>query len=375
MIQRKVVEMNRVFRPELLNLDRAYGWWMSELAAIGQDIAHCIPHRPRTLIEVRIDRKGDAWAVLLGTSEVRCKAESQDELRSVLAKMRRACPRAPHVQLCLAPQSYLVREVRLPASAKNEVWPILELELKRATPFGADQVYQGFRPRSEGSSNEIKVDHIIVKRSQLEWVLNTVRAEDYTLLPRIKVMHNETAFDVELRPAICALGPKRLMLHRLRSSTAVAAIASIMLLFGLLYWRQTTALAELSLRTEATRERAMVVRTKLSKLEQDAAIFSALHERRRQKASIIAILRELTELIPDGAWLTELRIEQDAILLTGQARSSADLLVAFEASPLFDEVRFTSPIIRAPGESVERFSIRLELQSSGKLSSLERTEP
>src|SRR5687768_14414578 len=101
MIQRKVVGMNRVFRPELLNLDRAYGWWMSELAAIGQDIAHCIPHRPRTLIEVRIDRKGDAWAVLLGTSEVRCKAESQDELRSVLAKMRRACPRAPHIQLCL----------------------------------------------------------------------------------------------------------------------------------------------------------------------------------------------------------------------------------------------------------------------------------
>jgi general secretion pathway protein L len=265
--------------------------------------------------------------------------------------------------------------VKLPAPARNEVWPILDLELKRGTPFNPEQVYQGCHFHVEAPSREIKVNHIVVKRSQLEWVLNTVRAQDYAVIPRIKVLHDEKAFEIELRPSISALGPKRLFLHRLRSITAVSAIVSILLLLGLLHWRQMTALSELSLRTEATERQAMVVRTKLSSLERDLAISFALHELYGRRPSIITMLRELTELIPDGAWLTELRIEPDAILLTGHAKSSANILVAFEASPLFGQARFTSPVIRPPGDSVERFSIRLELQSSGKLSFLERIEP
>lgn len=340
-----------------------------------RDIARFIPQQPRPLIEITIDRRGGAWVSLLGVSDARFKVESQHELRISLAKIRHHCARAPRLQLCLAPQSYLTREMRLPASAENEVWPILDLELTRGTPFGPEQVYQGCHFLGERSSNEIKISHIVVKRGQLEWVLNIVRAEDYDLLPRIKLLHNESALEFDLRPSISAPGPKRLVLHRLRSITAVSAIASVLLLLGLLHWRQMTALYELSLRTEATRERAVVVRTKLSELERDMAIFSALQEAYEQRPSIVTILRELTELVPDGAWLTELNIEPDAIILTGHAKSSVNILVAFEASPLFGQARFASPVIRAPGDSVERFSIRLEMQSSGKLSFLERSEP
>ena len=340
-----------------------------------RDIAQFIPQQPRPLIEITIDRRGGASVSLLGVLDAQFKVQNQHELRISLAKIRQHCVRAPRIQLSLAPQSYLTRELRLPASAENEVWPVLDLELTRGTPFGPEQVYQGCHIHPERSSDEVKVNHIVVKRSQFEWVLSTVRAGDYDLLPRIKLLRNQSALELELRPSISAPGPKRLVLHRLRSITAVSAIASVLLLLGLLHWRQMTALSALSLRTEATRERAMVVRTKLSELERDMAIFSALQEAYEQRPSIIAILRELTELVPDGAWLTELNIEPDAVVMTGYAKSSVNILVAFEASPLFGQARFASPVIRTPGDSVERFSIRLELQSSGRLSFLERNEP
>lgn len=348
---------------------------MNELATIWRDIAQFIPQPPRPLIEITIDRRGGACVSLLGASNAQFKVENQRELRASLAKMRNHCARAPHLQLRLAPQSYLIREMRLPASAKNQVWPILDLDLKRGTPFGPEQVYQGCHIHPERSSGEVNVNHIVVKRRQLDPILNTVRAEDYHLLPRIKLLRNEGDFELELRPSVSAPGPKRLVLNRLRSITAVTAIASILVLLGLLYWRQMTALSELSLRMESTKERAMIVRTKLSELERDMAIFSALQEAYEQRPSVITILGELTELVPDGAWLTELNLEPDAIILTGHAKSSVNILVAFEASPLFGRARFASPVIRVPGDSVERFSIRLELQSSGKLSFIERNEP
>jgi general secretion pathway protein L len=265
--------------------------------------------------------------------------------------------------------------MRLPASAEKEVWSILDLELARGTPFAPGQVYQGCDIQVDRASVEVKVNHIVVKRRQLDWVLNTIRAEDYDLFPHIKLMKDENALELELRPSISEPGPKRLRLHRLRSMTAVTAMVSVLLLLGLLHWRQSTALSELSLRTESTKERAMIVRTKLSELERDIEIFSALRETYEQRPSIITILRELTQLLPDGGWLTELNIEPDAIVLTGHAKSSVDILVAFEASPLFGKAHFTSPVIRAPGDLVERFSIRLELQSSGKLSLLEHNKP
>lgn len=81
----------------------------------------------------------------------------------------------------------------------------------------------------------------------------------------------------------------------------------------------------------------------------------------RGRARQADILRELTGLLPDGAYLTELTYRDRVVEITGLAGSASQLLPVLEASPLFSGVEFSAPIV-AQGAGLERFRIRLRLE-------------
>jgi general secretion pathway protein L len=74
------------------------------------------------------------------------------------------------------------------------------------------------------------------------------------------------------------------------------------------------------------------------------------------------ILRELTGLLPDSAYLTELTYKDRVVEISGMAASASQLLPVLEASPLFSGVEFSAPIV-AQGAGLERFRIRLRLEA------------
>lgn len=72
------------------------------------------------------------------------------------------------------------------------------------------------------------------------------------------------------------------------------------------------------------------------------------------------ILRELTRTIPETAWLTEFRLTDKGIQLSGYAQSASELIPLLEASPLFEDVVFLSASTRDPRQGKERFHIGLQ---------------
>jgi Tfp pilus assembly protein PilN len=76
------------------------------------------------------------------------------------------------------------------------------------------------------------------------------------------------------------------------------------------------------------------------------------------------ILRELTGLLPDSVYLTELTYRNRTVEITGLAPSASQLLPVLEGSPLFVGVEFSAPIV-AQGAGLERFRIRLRLENAG----------
>jgi general secretion pathway protein L len=76
------------------------------------------------------------------------------------------------------------------------------------------------------------------------------------------------------------------------------------------------------------------------------------------------ILRELTGLLPDTAYLSELSYRERTVEITGLAPSASQLLPVLEASPLFSGVEFSAPIVAQPA-GLERFRIRMRLESAG----------
>ncbi len=70
----------------------------------------------------------------------------------------------------------------------------------------------------------------------------------------------------------------------------------------------------------------------------------------------LPVLRDLTELLPNDAWLTMLSLDTKGVELTGQAQAAASLIPLLENSARLERVEFSSPVTR--GRDREQFRIR-----------------
>ena len=73
---------------------------------------------------------------------------------------------------------------------------------------------------------------------------------------------------------------------------------------------------------------------------------------------ITPLLKDLTELVPNDAYLTGLNLRGDKLSIDGQARSASDLITALEKSKHFKNVTFSSSTTKQGDK--ERFSIVAE---------------
>jgi Tfp pilus assembly protein PilN len=76
----------------------------------------------------------------------------------------------------------------------------------------------------------------------------------------------------------------------------------------------------------------------------------------------LPVLRELTELLPNDAWLTMLSLDTKGVEITGQAQAAAALIPLLENSPRLERVEFSSPVTR--GRDREQFRIRASWEGS-----------
>lgn len=89
-----------------------------------------------------------------------------------------------------------------------------------------------------------------------------------------------------------------------------------------------------------------------------------LHAQKRGLHSVLDILKALTEIIPDSAWVREIAIEPEGIRLDGYAEAAAELIPLIDASPLFTDVSFLSAITKGR-DGKEKFRIGFRLASRG----------
>ncbi len=145
---------------------------------------------------------------------------------------------------------------------------------------------------------------------------------------------------------------------------AVGVSAAAALLLGLAWpattaWRAQADLRRLDrqvaeLRPFAERHEISVaeidgMRTKLSILQRDAAA----------SGEPLRILKELTDRIPSGTWLSSLRVEGRTVELDGFSPSSSELFPTLTRDGRFRSVDWGAPITRQ-GENMERFKLRGE---------------
>jgi general secretion pathway protein L len=97
-----------------------------------------------------------------------------------------------------------------------------------------------------------------------------------------------------------------------------------------------------------------------------------LRKIKSEETSKIEILKELTQLMPNTAWIWNFKYNGKEIEINGFADSASDLIPLLDKSLLFEEVQFSAPVtkekqMRPEGEKEkERFKIKAKLEGRRK---------
>lgn len=82
----------------------------------------------------------------------------------------------------------------------------------------------------------------------------------------------------------------------------------------------------------------------------------------RGNVPLIEVLNEITERIPETAWIQDLNYDERGVQIYGFADSASELISLLEASPVFTDVVFLSTITRGQ-DGKERFRIGFKIAS------------
>lgn len=341
---------------------RFLAWWRDELIGL-------VPERARRLFAdaeagiVLAQVEGGFQLVNGSGPSARAPAVlSRDEALSTLARMA-GSRRLDAVGIRLPLSQCFERRVELPKAAHDDVRRMLSFDLERATPFRLADVYTAhLLADGAGAKGKQRLRQLVVKREALDPLIADVKAAG--LKPAFADCWQTTPaaglpvdFLETSAPPRSGLG-RHVTLPRTLALAALllAGLASVVTLS-----RHETALAELRAQTAKMRTQAATVRTALERSEAAVGDLDRLQRMKLKQVPTLEMLEELSKVLPDSVWLSDLRIEGDTVDMAGLAKSGAALPSLFQRSPLFADAALTAPLTLDPREDKERFSLRVRI--------------
>jgi general secretion pathway protein L len=147
----------------------------------------------------------------------------------------------------------------------------------------------------------------------------------------------------------------------------VLALAVFALILGIgvvfaAYMRGASAADSLSAEVDAAANRAAIIhRINHEISDVQAQIEFPLAQKRGP--FLLAILREVTRILPDGTWLTEFQLDGGKVHIQGFSKSASDVVADIDHSPLFANAQFMAPLQSAQNGN-ERFDLSFDLKGA-----------
>ncbi len=141
----------------------------------------------------------------------------------------------------------------------------------------------------------------------------------------------------------------------------LAVIASGLAWGGSRLMKQRSVHERLDAEIEQLEAKASNVEAIMAEVEEAEERLDYLIGMRGGQLDLLDLLRELTLIIPETAWVRDFTLTEDSVKLDGFADSAAELIPILEASPNFTDVGFLSAITTGK-DGMERFRIGLKVK-------------
>ncbi len=155
-----------------------------------------------------------------------------------------------------------------------------------------------------------------------------------------------------------------------RSKTPMALtviLLSIFLALGLFWvasplqieeWKVEAMDREIAARKDEVRK-VEILKKDLQNVEKE---LSAIRTFKSSRPMAMVLLKEITRILPENAWLSRLRVVDSAIETEGYAASATEIVPKLEASKYFKKVEFASSTNRDPRTNLDHFIIKMEIE-------------
>jgi len=261
------------------------------------------------------------------------------------------------VGICLPATQVLRKEVILPLAAGENLTQVLGFELGRQTPYTSDQAYYDQRLlREDRSGNRLHVLLGVAPKTVIDEMLSYLTAWGVT--PQAVVVSDElesAGSCLNLLPAKLRPKPRRAG-YWLYGGMAGVTLVLFAMVLAIPIWKKREVVLALHPVLAQAQQQADAVDALKREQERLLAEYNFPVEHKLTMPAKVALLEELTRILPDGTWLQQLDIHGMEISMQGNTSSSAKLIGLFEQSTLIENANFKSPLVKAQG-SEERFQL------------------
>jgi general secretion pathway protein L len=156
---------------------------------------------------------------------------------------------------------------------------------------------------------------------------------------------------------------------RLRFNLALAAGSAVLLVLVLATWlhNRQAALTQMQDTVESMRGDAQQVTALRQQLQDNAGAAGFLAQRKKNTVSMLSLMQDVTERLPDTAWLERFSVDNTGqVGLQGQSVQAAKLLDVLKNSTLITDPSFQGSIQPDPTTGKERFYLTAQLRQTAK---------
>jgi general secretion pathway protein L len=343
------------------DLERFFRWWGRELAALVPPALRPINRPSARMLWVGVEpgmlvlwrlsgqKLGEIGRVNLAEGDAVNHKIAFDALHNKAG--------AGPVGICLPSAQVLRREITLPLAAAENLPQVLGFELGRQTPFTANQAYYDQRLlREDRGANRLHVLLGVASRAVVDQGLS--RLTDWGIAPQAIVVRDELESAGEclnLLPPGLRPKPSRAR-YWLFAGMAAVTLALLAVLLAIPLWKKREVVIALQpVLTQAQRQAEAVDELKREQ-ERLLAEYNFPAEHKLAAPAKVALLEEVTRILPDDTWLQQLDIHSMEISMMGNTKSSSKLIGLFEQSTLLENANFKSPLVKVQ-DSEERFQL------------------
>jgi len=271
--------------------------------------------------------------------------------------------RASRVELRLSPDQVLLRPVEFPRQAVEFLDGMIRAQIDRLTPWSAHEVAFGWSDPEAAAGDRVRLTLAAISKRAIEPFIGLGRHLGAQSVAGVVERHSDggqssriKVFDVPLQ-GVAGLTfniPRALGLGLFGTGLLAAVSLAVAAYLG-----DGLDLERRQLQRQIAERRAAL------RLNQNGVAGSAqalLVKRKQTTPAAVMVLESISKVLPDGTYVTELRVDGDKVQIVGMTQDAPPLIRLIEQSPQFSRATFFAPTTRTQNEPGERFHVEAHIK-------------